>query len=152
MIATKTQCSRASFLNFADARLDLAKCLSVVKRVDIDVTHVERAQSLEHAHLHLLAVVTAAHRGLTDGVRPKAGPWTRRHQTIERNAQHGQIKLLIVDSGSMRQTTKCGDATERRLMMRSGRTSFMMVLQSRRSNSISDFNLSKDLQKTTDSS
>src|ERR1700687_2832643 len=115
MITTQRHDRRASLLKFANPRFDFVKCLSVIKRVDSDVTNVGGAQTLVNAHLHLLTVITTADRALPDGVRTKSGPRTVSHHTIERNAQHRQIKFLIIDPGIMRQTTERGDPTKRRL-------------------------------------
>jgi hypothetical protein len=100
-------------LQIDDTSFDLAKCLFVVKRVYIYIAHIEGAQFLEYTHLHLLTIVPAENRGLTNGIRPQPGARAKRHQAIERDTQHGQIDLFLTDFRNVRQTTEGPDSTDR---------------------------------------
>ena len=106
MIPTQRDDRRPATLQLADVLFNLAKGLLVVEWTDIDITNIEAAQSLVDFHFHLLTIVAAEKRGLTNGVWPKAGPRTKGHQTIKRDAQEGQIDPQIIDVGCVRQTTE----------------------------------------------
>ena len=123
-------------VQLADALFNLVKGLLIVEWVDIDITNIESPQSLVDLHFHLLTIVAAENRGLTNGVRPEAGAGTEGHQAIKRNAQDGQIDRLIIDVSCMRQTTEGREPAERRLMEWPGGTSFLVLVQISRSNSV----------------
>ena len=103
-------------VQLADALFNLVKGLLVVERADIDITNIKGPQSVVDLNFHLLTIVAAENRGLTNGVWPEACSGTEGHQAIKRYAQDRQIDLLIIDVSCMRQTTKGREPAKRRLI------------------------------------
>ncbi len=115
----------------ADAIFDLPKCLVIVERVDIDISDIPGAQSLSDTHFHLLAIVAAEDRVLTNGVRSKTSTGTESHEAIERDAQNSQVDLCISDFIKVRQTTEGRETADRGLIERVGRSRFLFLFQRR---------------------